>query len=118
MLMIIGMDISVFEREARKAVFLALATSSALASTMPRTFFWFGQMSTHTLNNMIVPNHAPTPIVIPYWFTGSVLRPSMNALPNCPLWKRKLAPVIQVANAPQRNQASARGATYLVIPAP
>ncbi len=28
----------------------------------PRALFWFGQMKTHTLNSMIVPSQAPTPI--------------------------------------------------------
>jgi len=29
----------------------------------PEDFFWFGQMKTQTLNNMMVPSHAPTPMV-------------------------------------------------------
>lgn len=39
MLMIIGIDISVFERDAMNAIFFAFATSSAVASTIPSTFF-------------------------------------------------------------------------------
>jgi hypothetical protein len=46
--MIIGMDSIVFVRDARKAVARALAFSSSVAATMPRTFFWFGQISTQT----------------------------------------------------------------------
>lgn len=78
MLMIKGMDMSVFERDAMNAMFLAFATSSAVASTMPKTFFWFGQMSTQTLNNMIVPSQAPIPIVVAYGFEGPT-RPNVKA---------------------------------------
>ena len=99
-------------------MFLAFAISSGLALTMPSTFFWFGQIRTQTLNSMIVPSHAPTPIVIAYWLTGSEPMPSMKAFASWPLCIRKLAPDSQVTSAPQRNQASARGATYLVMPAP
>jgi hypothetical protein len=63
MLMTIGMDSSVFVREASNAVFFARAISSGEAFTRPSTFFWFGQISPHTLNSMIVPSHAPIPIV-------------------------------------------------------
>ncbi len=63
MLMINGIDSMVFVRDAIIATFLADAMRSALTSTMPSTFFWLGQIRTHTLNNMIVPSQAPTPIV-------------------------------------------------------
>ena len=46
-----------------RATVFALAISSAPAWTIPRIFFWFGQMNTQTLNNMIVPSHAPIPII-------------------------------------------------------
>ena len=46
-------------REAIAAVNLAFAISSALASTIPRTFFWFGQIRTQTLKSIIVPIQAP-----------------------------------------------------------
>ena len=29
----------------------------------PRALFWFGQISTQTLNSMIVPIHAPSPMI-------------------------------------------------------
>ena len=53
MLMINGIDSSVFVRDARNAVRLPFAISSALASTMPSIFFWFGQINTHTLKSII-----------------------------------------------------------------
>lgn len=58
----IGIDSTKLMREAIKATLRALAFSSSVAGTMPNTFFWFGQMNTHTLNAMMVPNHAPIPI--------------------------------------------------------
>jgi len=64
MLISIGMDINVFDRDAMNAMFLALATCSGVASTIPSTFLWFGQIYTHTLNTMMVPSHAPIPIVL------------------------------------------------------
>jgi hypothetical protein len=39
MLITMGIDIKVFDREAMNAIFFALATWSAVASTMPSTFF-------------------------------------------------------------------------------
>src|SRR5881394_3323459 len=65
MLMSIGIDSIVLAREARNATRRAFAICSAVASTSPSTFFWFGQISTQTLNSMIVPSHAPTPINVP-----------------------------------------------------
>ena len=53
MLASIGIESSVLVRENRKAVRRALLISSALASTMPSTFFWLGQMTIHTLKSMI-----------------------------------------------------------------
>ena len=44
------------------AVLRAAAFSSSVAATMPSTFFWFGQISTQTLNSMMVPSQAPMPI--------------------------------------------------------
>jgi hypothetical protein len=49
-------------REASVAVLRALAFSSSVAGVMPSTFFWFGQISTQTLNSMMVPSQAPMPI--------------------------------------------------------
>ena len=65
MLINIGIESRVFVRDARNAVRLPLAMASGVASTMPSTFFWFGQIKIHTLNNMIVPHHAPIPIIMP-----------------------------------------------------
>src|SRR6202021_170457 len=50
-------------RDARAAVLRAAAFSSSVAGISPRIFFWFGQMKTQTLNSIMVPSHAPTPIV-------------------------------------------------------
>src|SRR5207247_2209974 len=58
----IGIDSAVFVREARKATRRALFFSSSVAATMPRIFFWLGQMSTHTLNSMMRPSQAPMPM--------------------------------------------------------
>ena len=60
MLMSIGIDSNVFAREARNATRRAFAICSAVASTMPSTFFWFGQIKTQTLNTMMVPSQAPS----------------------------------------------------------
>ena len=61
----IGTDNTTLVREAIAAVNLAFAISSALASTIPRTFFWLCQIRTHTLNNIIVPIQAPKLIIGP-----------------------------------------------------
>ena len=61
----IGTDKTTLVLEAIAAVNLALAISSALASTIPRTFFWFGQIRIHTLNSIIVPIQAPKLIMGP-----------------------------------------------------
>ena len=62
MLISIGIESMVLVRDARNATRRAFAIWSAVASTSPSTFFWFGQMKTQTLNSMMVPSHAPTPI--------------------------------------------------------
>ena len=58
----IGTDSTKFVREASIATLRALAFSSSLAGTMPRIFFWLGQIRPQTLNSMIVPSQAPMPI--------------------------------------------------------
>jgi hypothetical protein len=58
----IGMDSAVLVREARNATRRALFFSSSVADTRPRIYFWFGQISTHTLNSMMMPSHAPMPM--------------------------------------------------------
>ncbi len=60
-----GIDSTKLMREAVAATFLDRAFSSSLAATMPNIFFWFGQISTHTLNSMMVPSQAPMPITSP-----------------------------------------------------
>ena len=98
-------------RDAMAATTLALAFSSSEADTIPRIFFWFGQISTQTLNNMMVPSQAPVPIM-------TAPLPSMKALVKpTPISSSAAAPVNQVSNAAQRNQSNARGATYLPIAA-
>ena len=46
-----GIDSIVFVREASKATLRARFFSSSVAETIPRTFFWFGQIRTQTLNS-------------------------------------------------------------------
>ena len=75
----IGMDIRVFERDARKATRRALPFSASDASTIPKIFFWFGQINHHTLNNIMVPSQAPIPIVAKASLPSSALTPSVNA---------------------------------------
>ncbi len=65
MLISMGIDNAVLVRDAISATILAVPIWSALASTMPRIYFWFGQIRIQTLYNMMVPSHAPTPIVSP-----------------------------------------------------
>ena len=57
-------DSAVLVRDASNAIFLALAMvpGSCVLPSRPRIFFWFGQISTHTFNSMMVPSHAPRPI--------------------------------------------------------
>ena len=61
----IGIDSTKLVREASMATLRALAFSSSVAATMPRIFFWLGQISTQTLNSMMVPSQAPMPMVRP-----------------------------------------------------
>ena len=58
----IGIDSIMLVRDARNATRRALFFSSSVAGFMPRIFCWLGQISAHTLNSMIVPSHAPTPM--------------------------------------------------------
>ena len=52
--MSMGKDRMKLMRDALPAILRAAAFSSSVAGTSPRIFFWFGQMKTHTLNNMMV----------------------------------------------------------------
>ena len=99
-----------FVREAINAINLALAISSAVASFMPKIFCWFGQIRTQTLNNMIVPNHAPRPIT-------SIPAEKVNAPIAPPKPSNAPTPVNQVTAADIRNQSNALGAIYLLIAA-
>src|SRR5690606_5626551 len=58
----IGIDSRKLVRDAYFATVRAFALAASSAGTMPRIFFWFGQISTQTLNSMIVPIHAPRPM--------------------------------------------------------
>ena len=60
------MDSTKLMREAIPAALRAAAFSASVAGTMPRIFFWFGQMMPQTLNSMMVPNQAPMPMMSPY----------------------------------------------------
>jgi hypothetical protein len=58
-----GIDNMVLVRDASKAMRPAFFFASALASTRPSTFFWFGQMTNQTLAAMIMASHMPMPMV-------------------------------------------------------
>ena len=59
----IGIDSKKLIREAYNATLRALAFCSSVAGTIPKIFFWLGQISPHTLNSMMVPSHAPMPMM-------------------------------------------------------
>ena len=100
--MSMGMDKKVLVREVMAATTLALAFSASEASTMPNIFFWFGQISIQTLNSMMVPNQAPTPIT-----TAPLLKVKASTKPT-PMYSSATAPVSQVNNAAQRNHSRAK----------
>ena len=60
-----GIESTKLIREVSAATLRALAFSSSVAGTMPRIFFWFGQMNTQTLKAMMVPSQAPMPMTRP-----------------------------------------------------
>ncbi len=106
-------------REAYRATLRAAAFCSSVAGTIPKIFFWLGQMSTQTLNNMMVPSQAPIPMMILESWTGFCSRPKVKVSTKRPWVRdRSHAPISQVASADQRNHSRARGATYLLTPAP
>jgi len=83
--------------------------SSSLADTMPRIFFWLGQISTHTLNSMIVPSHAPD--------ADRVIRlvEEEEGVEEVP---RRAAPPPRARSLTlPRNQNKARGMTCFEMPA-
>ncbi len=57
-------DSSVFTRENSIAVRAAFAFTSGSTCTMPRAFFWFGQITNQTLNHMMIASHMPTPMMV------------------------------------------------------
>ena len=117
--MSMGIDSTKFTREAMPATLRAFAFCSSVAATMPRIFFWFGQISPQTLNSMMVPSQAPMPMVSKYSCGEAPgIAPSVKAPMKFPARPSSHAPPSQVATAPQRNQNNARGATYLLMPAP
>src|SRR5712691_8783563 len=73
-----GMDSRKFVREAYRATLRAAAFCSSVAGTIPKIFFWLGQMSTQTLNNMMVPSQAPIPMMILESWTGFCSRPKVK----------------------------------------
>ena len=101
------MDNNVFVLDANKATLLALPYSSSVAFFIPKTFCWFGHISTQTLNNIMVPNQEPKPIAS-YPFCNK--NASEKFAPS------NAAPASHVANAAHLNHNNARGATCLVIP--
>src|SRR5260370_19869055 len=117
--MSMGMDSKKLVREAYRATLRAAAFCSSVAGTMPKIFFWLGQISTQTLNNMMVPSQAPIPMMILESITGFWSRPKVKVSTKRP-WvsDNSQAPSSQVASADQRNHSRARGATYLLMPAP
>ena len=60
----IGNDKRVFTLDVSIAVLTALGFSSGEHSTIPRAFFWFGQIINQTLKAIIKPNHIPIPIAV------------------------------------------------------
>src|ERR1700677_2960562 len=76
-------------------------------------------MRPHTLNSMMVPNQAPNPMMTLARETGCSSRPKVKVLMHRPwVCDSRYAPASQVPSADQRNQSKARGATYLLMPAP
>src|SRR5258707_10035831 len=114
-----GIDSKKLIREAYRATLRAAAFCSSVAGTIPRIFFWLGQMSPQTLNSMMVPNQAPIPMMTLESATGVWSRPKVKVSMKRPwVWDRSQAPINQVASADQRNHNRARGATHLLMPAP
>src|ERR1700694_3280013 len=109
--MSMGKDRMKLMRDARPAILRAAAFSSSVAGTMPKIFFWFGQMNTQTLNNMIVPSQAPTPLVRKPDCNVNAFTTAPPLFAPYPVIRYR-APVTQVATAAQRNHRSARGAMY------
>ena len=114
----IGIESMKLMREALPAILRALAFCSSVAGTMPRIFFWFGQISTQTLNSMIVPSHAPMPIDHLVQIHRIAAQPEREGAAEVAAAGQVPGAVSQVETRAQRNQSSARGATYLVMPAP
>src|SRR5277367_3964211 len=110
-----GSDKMKLIRDALPAVLRAAAFCSSVAGTMPRIFFWFGQMNTQTLNNMIVPNHAPMPMIVVDGLDVPEAMPKVKVSSSRPCSEESSQqPVRNVNTAPQRNQSRARGAAYFV----
>ncbi len=57
-----GSDSSILVRENNIAVRAAFGFASAGASTKPKAIFWFGQITSHTLRNMMMASHMPMPM--------------------------------------------------------
>ena len=98
----IGPENSTLVREASSAFGPALEASP---DTIPQTIFWFGQMISHTFRNISVPSSAP------------MVMSKVQPVVGCPRSSRITTPVRKVNIAPQRNQNSARGASFLVASA-
>ncbi len=107
--MSMGMDSTKFVRDAYSATLRALAFSSSVAGLMPRIFFWFCQIGPQTLISMIVPSHAPMPIVTRLRSPVALFEsPNVNAGTN--FGPRSHAPAIQVmTRGPAEPEEGARG---------
>ena len=57
-------DAIVLVLDAINAFFAAAGFSSGVESTIPKTFFWFGQIINQTLKAIIKPSHIPIPIAV------------------------------------------------------
>src|SRR5258708_19926826 len=76
-------------------------------------------MSAQTLHNMMLTSQAPLPMMILESCTGPCSRPKVKVSTKRPWVRdRSHAPISQVASADHRNHRRARGATYLLMPAP
>ena len=56
------------------AVLADLAFVSGSLSTIPKALFWFGQITNHTLNAIIIPNHIPIPIAVCFGTPEPILK--------------------------------------------
>src|SRR5712692_4244488 len=114
----IGNESTKFVLDARKAILACFAISGggevlfAAASVVIRiTTFWFGQIRSHTLRNMMIPSPPPIAIEIPH---------EVEKIPwPWPCVKcdhTMISPDRTVTSAPYLNHQSARGSNFYTTP--